>query len=56
LVGLLRGKLEPYKIPSQFIWVDELPKTGLGKVQRSRLKEDDAALVRLLEAAKRTAD
>jgi long-chain acyl-CoA synthetase len=55
LVGLLRGKLEPYKIPSQFVWVDELPKTGLGKIQRSRLKDDEAALVRLLETVKRSA-
>ena len=35
----LRGRVEPYKIPARFVWVDSIPKTGLGKVKKTALKE-----------------
>jgi long-chain acyl-CoA synthetase len=39
LIKFLRNIIEAYKIPSQFVWVDELPKTPVGKLQRLRLRE-----------------
>lgn len=34
----LNGKLEAYKLPVQYEWIDAIPKTQNGKVQRSLLK------------------
>jgi acyl-CoA synthetase (AMP-forming)/AMP-acid ligase II len=34
-----RGKLEEYKIPSLFQWIDTIPKTASGKLQRAFLKD-----------------
>ena len=34
----IEGKLELYKIPSQWDWIDEIPKTSSGKKQRLQLK------------------
>ncbi|MBI3548918.1 MAG: acyl--CoA ligase [Elusimicrobia bacterium] len=34
----LRERLESYKIPAQFAWVERIPRTPSGKVQRSLLK------------------
>ena len=34
----LEGKLEAYKIPAQWSWIDEIPKTSSGKKQRLQLK------------------
>lgn len=39
LAKLLRQTLEPYKIPRRFRWIDELPKSASGKVQKHRLRE-----------------
>jgi len=39
LVRFLRSRLETHKIPREFEWIDELPKTPTGKLQRSLLKE-----------------
>ncbi|MFN8179983.1 MAG: class I adenylate-forming enzyme family protein [bacterium] len=33
----LRGRVEPYKMPAAFEWIDAIPRTSNGKVQRSRL-------------------
>ena len=33
----LRGRLEPYKFPSVYEWVAEIPKTASGKIQRQLL-------------------
>lgn len=33
----LSDKLEPYKIPQEIEWVDEIPKTKSGKIQRHKL-------------------
>lgn len=38
-VRFLRGKVEPHKIPTHFQWIDQLPKTVTGKLQRGALKE-----------------
>ncbi len=38
LSAFLRRSLEQYKIPGQFAWVDALPRTPLGKLQRATLK------------------
>ena len=34
----LSGKLEPYKIPVEWEWIDAIPKTASGKKQRLQLK------------------
>jgi long-chain acyl-CoA synthetase len=33
------NKLEPYKIPKEFIFVNKLPKTSSGKIQKHKLKD-----------------
>ena len=33
----LRGHLEEYKMPVQYQWINEIPKTQNGKIQRSQL-------------------
>lgn len=38
-----RERLAPYKVPSQFEFVSELPKTQVGKVLRRALKQQDSA-------------
>ena len=35
----LRGKLAPFKIPRRFVFVEEIPKSSAGKVQRRLLAE-----------------
>lgn len=37
--GILKQKLAGYKIPKQFYFVDELPKTSLGKLERDKIKK-----------------
>jgi long-chain acyl-CoA synthetase len=39
LVKLLRGRVEPYKMPVAYEWIDALPKTSSGKIQRNQLAE-----------------
>lgn len=39
LQDFVKGRIAPYKYPRQISFVDELPKTPTGKVQRSRLRE-----------------
>ena len=39
MADFLRGKLAPFKIPRRFVFVDEIPKSGVGKVQRRLLAE-----------------
>lgn len=38
LVDYLRDKLELYKIPIEFEWIDSIPRTSSGKIQRLVLK------------------
>lgn len=40
LVSYLRKNLESYKIPLVFEWIDEIPKTSLGKIKRNILKKN----------------
>lgn len=39
LLALCKGGLAPYKYPRWFHFVDELPKTATGKIQRFRLRD-----------------
>jgi long-chain acyl-CoA synthetase len=39
LVKTLRGRIEPYKMPVAYEWIDALPRTFSGKLQRNRLAE-----------------
>jgi acyl-coenzyme A synthetase/AMP-(fatty) acid ligase len=38
LKALVRERLEPYKAPREVIFLDALPRTHLGKVDRGRLR------------------
>jgi benzoate-CoA ligase len=38
LRAFVRERLEPYKHPREVIFLDELPRTHLGKVDRGRLR------------------
>src|SRR5262249_6561941 len=38
LINFLRKLIEDYKVPANFVWVDKLPKTPVGKLQRLQLK------------------
>jgi len=35
----VKQRLAPYKYPRWIVFVDELPKTATGKIQRFRLRE-----------------
>ena len=37
LQDYVKGKLLPYKYPREVIFIDELPKTGTGKIDRQAL-------------------
>jgi benzoate-CoA ligase family protein len=39
LKAFVKGRLAPYKYPRWIVFVDELPKTATGKIQRYRLRE-----------------
>ncbi|MEK8031716.1 benzoate-CoA ligase family protein [Ideonella sp. DXS29W] len=42
LKGFVKDRLAPYKYPRQIEFIDELPKTATGKIQRFRLREREA--------------
>ncbi len=42
LESFVRPKLEPYKIPVAFEWIDEIPRNELGKPRRHVLREQEA--------------
>ncbi|MGH7112368.1 MAG: AMP-binding enzyme, partial [Stellaceae bacterium] len=39
----LRGRLPPFKCPRWFVFLDELPKTATGKIQRFKLRAEGVA-------------
>jgi fatty-acyl-CoA synthase len=39
LAALLATRFDKWQIPDGFIFVDELPRTSVGKIQKSRLRE-----------------
>ncbi|MBP6486644.1 MAG: AMP-binding protein [Ilumatobacteraceae bacterium] len=39
----VKGTIAPFKYPRSIVFIDELPKTATGKVQRFRLREGDPA-------------
>jgi benzoate-CoA ligase len=43
LKAFVKDRLAPYKYPRFIDFVDELPKTATGKIQRFRLREREAA-------------
>jgi fatty-acyl-CoA synthase len=43
LKAFVRERLSPQKTPSHWIWVDEWPLTGSGKIQKFKLAEQFAA-------------
>jgi len=43
LSGWLAGRLEPYKVPTQYRWVDALPRSASGKLQRNVLRQGAAS-------------
>jgi benzoate-CoA ligase len=42
LKAFVKDRLAPYKYPRQIVFVDDLPKTATGKIQRFKLRERDA--------------
>jgi benzoate-CoA ligase len=44
LKAFVKDKLAPYKYPRQIAFVDDLPKTATGKIQRFKLREREARL------------
>ena len=43
LQDFVKGRIAPYKYPREIEWMDALPKTQTGKVQRFRLREREAS-------------
>ena len=41
MVDYCKGKLAAYKVPKQMEFMEELPKSAIGKVLRRELKEMD---------------
>jgi len=44
LKALVKSKLAPYKYPRLIEFIDQLPKTATGKIQRFKLREREAAI------------
>ncbi len=42
LKAFVKERLAPYKYPRQIVFVDDLPKTATGKIQRFKLREQEA--------------
>lgn len=40
LIGHCRGQLASFKVPRRMVFLERLPRTALGKVQKSRLKAE----------------
>jgi len=40
LLSFLEGRIARYKLPTSILFVDELPKSGAGKILKRRLRED----------------
>jgi benzoate-CoA ligase len=43
LKAFVKERLAPYKYPRAIEFIDELPKTATGKIQRFKLRERQAA-------------
>ena len=39
LLDACRTSLSPYKVPRSVVWVPELPRNSMGKVQKAVLRE-----------------
>ena len=46
VIQQVKQRLADYKTPKQVVFVDELPRNTMGKVQKNRLREDHARLFR----------
>ena len=40
IIDALSGKLAKYKMPKRVVFVDQLPRNAMGKVQKNTLRED----------------
>jgi fatty-acyl-CoA synthase len=40
LAGILEGKLAKYKLPSHYVFLPEMPKTGYGKITKKLVREE----------------
>jgi benzoate-CoA ligase len=43
LKAFVKDKLAPYKYPRQIVFVEDLPKTATGKIQRFKLRDQEAS-------------
>ena len=43
IVEHLRSRIARYKVPKEVVFVDELPKTSTGKIQKFQLRESEAS-------------
>ena len=39
IIAAARGQLAAFKTPKQVVFVDDLPRNSMGKVQKNRLRE-----------------
>ena len=39
LINKMKNKIASFKIPKEVLFVDELPRNAMGKVQKNRLRE-----------------
>ena len=44
LKAFVKDKLAPYKYPRQIVFVDDLPKTATGKIQRFKLRDQETSI------------
>ncbi len=45
IIDWCRGRLSPFKVPSVVVFVDELPRTSVGKIEKSALRSHSDATV-----------
>ena len=38
IVYFLKNKIEKFKVPVEYEWINKIPKTSSGKIQRQKLK------------------
>lgn len=43
IIGWCRDRMSPFKVPSVVVFVDELPRTSVGKIQKSALRMNSVA-------------
>jgi malonyl-CoA/methylmalonyl-CoA synthetase len=51
IIAAARDKLAPFKAPKRVVFVSELPRNAMGKVQKAKLRDAYAALFAPTEGA-----